>query len=725
MFLGSMCCVAASVSAQSQTPFSIVLLPDTQNYAEKASYGVYQHQTQWIVDNQTSRNIQYVIHLGDITQHDTVAQWQVADAAHDLLDDAGIPYTMASGNHDLYPSGAVYQRESYFEDYFGPQRFAGELWYGGAYADAPENNYGFFEAGGLSFLVLSLEFLPRKDVLAWADDVIASHPARRVIVTTHCHQDGAGDFTTGWADGYNIEGREGVDLWEEFLQRHSTLFMVVSGHIQGVSYRLRTGNAGNDVHHILTDFQSEPVLGTGTALGNGWLRVLTFDPANDSIAVESLSVESGNTAIFPGGTPQLYLNYNQYGNPSAVRHNQQNYSLSYDMHTQPSYQFTVGDELFKDRLANRDLTGRHYRPRIAAADNGKFVVTWEDDRDGNGVGQIYARVFDQDGNALTGEIVVNSDASGQQRNPDVACDDVGNFVVVWEDDKDSNGYYQVYARGFYADGSQRFGDITVNSVGAGQQFKPVVAMDHSSRFVVTWEDDQDSNGYYQILARGFNANGSQRIADFTVNSTGAGQQYKPAIAMDPFGRFVVTWEDDQDNNGYYNILARAFYDNGSQRLADFRVNSDADGQQFRPSIDMDDNGRFVIAWQDDTDNNGYYQIYARGFWYSGSQRFADMTVNSTGAGQQLNPSVGMGAAGGFYVTFEDDNDGNGYYQVFARGFNADGSQRRADFTVNSDASGQQYVPVAAMSDQDYVFIAWQDDMDGDGAFGILVRNFDY
>ena len=127
-------------------------------------------------------------------------------------------------------------------------------------------------------------------------------------------------------------------------------------------------------------------------------------------------------------------------------------------------------------------------------------------------------------------MTVNSVASGQQLKPDVAMADSGDFVVVWEDDKDNNGYYQIYARGFNANGSQRFADMTVNSVASGQQLKPAVAMTIDGKFVVVWEDDKDGNGYYQIYARGFNANGSQRFADMTVNSVASGQQRRPAIA---------------------------------------------------------------------------------------------------------------------------------------------------------------------------------------------------
>lgn len=706
-------------AANAQEQFSVVLLPDTQNYAEKSTYGVYADQTQWIADNRAARNIKFVIHLGDVTQHDVTSEWQVADAAHDILDSAGVAYNITTGNHDLFPSNDAHARESMLPQYFGIPRFINKTWFGGSFDETNESNYMFFEAAGMQFMVVSVEFTPRKDVVTWANEVIRQHPNHRVIIATHCYQDFTGDHTTGWADHYNIEGREGIDLWEELIQRHKNIFLAVSGHIQGTAYRKRTGLNGNVVHEILTDFQSEPVL------GNGWLRVLTFNPVQDGIGVETLSVEAGNSNIFPGGTPQFFLDYDKIANPTQEQHNLMNFSIPYDMHFMPAYQYTVGDLRYKDRLANTSLRGNHYEPRIASAGNGNTIVAWQDDRDGNGVHQIYARAFDVDGNALFSERVINTIASGEQRHPALAADNQGNFVVVWEDDKDSNGYYQIFARGFNADGSQRFPDITVNSVSSGQQFRPAVAMDDNGRFVVAWEDDQDGNGVFQILARGFNADGSQRFADRTVNSTAAGQQRKPAMTMTPGGEFVVVWEDDQNNDGNFKIMGRGFNANGGQRIADFTVNSVATGHQESPAIAMDDAGRFVVAWQDDKDGNGYYQILARGFNADGSQRFGDMTVNSVGDGQQLKPAIGMDGGGRFAIAWEDDKDGNGTFQILARSFNANGSQHQADFTVNSDASGHQRLPAVSMDALSHFVVAWQDDMDGDGDPGILVRNFNY
>jgi Calcineurin-like phosphoesterase len=702
--------------------FSVVLIPDPQNYSEKSSYGVYAHQTQWMVNNRAARNIRFAVHLGDITNHDTATEYTVASQAHTTLDNASLPYSMTIGNHDIFPSAEAYKRVSLYGQYFGQQRFAGKPWYGGNFQPNNETNFTLFEVGTLKFMVVSLEFAPRKDAVTWADQLIKRYPDRRVIVATHCHSNQNGDHATGCADGYNLEGRDGVDLWEELVSRHSNVFLMVSGHVQGVSYRQRTGNGGNVVHEILSDFQSEPVRGTGTALGNGWLRLLTFRPAQNQIAVESLSVEDGNCAIFASCGAELYLPHNQIASPTSLRHNLQSYTIGYDMQSAPAYQYTQGDVLFKDRMAGTALTGSHFDPRIAAAPSGNFVVVWEDDRDGNGVGQIYARGFDKDGNALFGEKVVNTVSSGEQRHPDVAMDDQGNFVVVWEDDQDGNGSYQILARGFLANGTQRFADMTVNSVSAGQQFQPAIGMDAVGNFVVAWEDDQDGNNSYQILARAFTATGAQRIADFTVNSVAAGQQLNPAIALDASGDFVVAWEDDQDDNNYFQIAARGFHANGGNRINQFQVNTTATGQHGKPSLGMNADGDFTVVWEDDQDDNGYYQIYGRGFTFSGTQRFGVFAVNTVSDGQQYAPSIAMDQTGDFVVGWEDDQDGNGSFQIQARGFAPNGSQRKADFTVNSDASGQQYLPAVAIDEQDRFVFSWQDDMDGDGNPLILVRN---
>ena len=73
-------------------------------------------------------------------------------------------------------------------------------------------------------------------------------------------------------------------------------------------------------------------------------------------------------------------------------------------------------------------------------------------------------------------------------------------------------------------------------------------MDSNGNFVVVWQDDNDNNDYWDIMARGFYANGNSTLCRFNCKYEGSGQQYHPEIAMDSNGNFVVVWEDDDDNN---------------------------------------------------------------------------------------------------------------------------------------------------------------------------------
>jgi len=250
--------------------FTIVLLPDTQNYAE--SYpGTYLAQTRWIEREAGRENVKFVIHLGDIVQHaDSREQWDVADRAHRVLDGV-VPYSVLPGNHDMLDS-AGRRDTSLYNEYFPPARFQKHAWYGGHLGETNDNNYCLFDASGMKFMVLSLEFNPAERVLQWANGVIESHKDHRVLVATHFYM--------------RPTGRDkscGENLWNSLIRKHPNIFMVVSGHVLGVHHQTSLNDAGGKVHEILSDYQG---FSNG---GDGWLQMLRFVPGEDKIHVRAYS----------------------------------------------------------------------------------------------------------------------------------------------------------------------------------------------------------------------------------------------------------------------------------------------------------------------------------------------------------------------------------------------------------------------------------------------------
>ena len=269
-------------TAKQSDRFRIVLLPDTQLYSLRHPE-TYRVQTEWIRRREKADNIKFVIHLGDIVHNNTEKEWKAADKAHQLLDKAKIPYSMVPGNHDMVIiKRKVTRNTKLYNKYFPPSRYKDQPWYAGHFGKSNDNNYCLFESHGLKFMVMSLEFCPRDEVLQWATEVIQKHPKHRVIVATHCYLNPKQRDLVSTTH-YRIKGNTGQQMFSKLIFKQPNIFMVVCGHFPAVNYQTSKNKAGKKVIELLTDYQN---LKNG---GNGWLRTLTFIPSKNKIEVEAYS----------------------------------------------------------------------------------------------------------------------------------------------------------------------------------------------------------------------------------------------------------------------------------------------------------------------------------------------------------------------------------------------------------------------------------------------------
>ena len=289
---------ALSAVAAAQT-FTVVGLPDTQNYSE--SYpAIYHLQTQWVADNVGPLDIRHVSHYGDVVNHgDSLAEWLVADSAMSTLDEAGVPYGVTAGNHDITPAGIAGSAyiPGNFVDVFGPARFAGRPWYGGA-SPAGVSSFQVFEGGGLTWLALHVECDGALRELEWAQGVLDAHRDKPVLLTTHRWLQDAEDYTggvplvpSGWypAIWYAFEGVYAPDglqterIFDWFVRRNPNIVLVQCGHFHEEHRTSHPNVAGLPVHEVLADYQDDP---NG---GDGWLRLYAFDVAAGRIDVRTYS----------------------------------------------------------------------------------------------------------------------------------------------------------------------------------------------------------------------------------------------------------------------------------------------------------------------------------------------------------------------------------------------------------------------------------------------------
>jgi hypothetical protein len=279
------------LTGQPAEDFTIVVLPDTQYYSQTFPQ-VFDSQTEWIVANREARNIVFVSHVGDVVQlaHNPF-EWANADAAMSRLDDLlatglgdGIPYGIATGNHDVWPT------LDFYNDTFPVTRFEDRAYYGGHYGGKNDNHYELFSAGGMEFIFFHIGWdgytgasLP--PVLDWADNLLKTHSDRRAILTAHsllCDDTICPETLDA---PFSLQGQ----LTYDALKDNPNLFLMLCGHAghAGVQPRREDTFDGSTIHTLLSNYQRNETC--PLRCGNGWLRILTFSPQNDEIRVETYS----------------------------------------------------------------------------------------------------------------------------------------------------------------------------------------------------------------------------------------------------------------------------------------------------------------------------------------------------------------------------------------------------------------------------------------------------
>lgn len=275
--------------------WSFVLLPDTQCYSESHPE-VFLAQTEWIARQRQARNIQFVLHLGDITNNNVHPEWQNARTAMDVLRRDAMPHLLVPGNHDLGPWGNGAERTSFFSDYF-IQRNA-------MTPGRAENAFLTVTVGEAKWLIVGLEFGPRDTAVAWADDVVARHPDHHAILITHAYMfnddtrydwQAKGKDQTWNPNAYGVaKSADGVNdgeaLWRKLVSRHPQFAFTFNGHVlgDGIGYLRSAGASGRDVHQMLVNYQCG-VTPDRKMGGGGFLRLVEIGEDGRTVQVSDYS----------------------------------------------------------------------------------------------------------------------------------------------------------------------------------------------------------------------------------------------------------------------------------------------------------------------------------------------------------------------------------------------------------------------------------------------------
>jgi len=371
-------------------------------------------------------------------------------------------------------------------------------------------------------------------------------------------------------------------------------------------------------------------------------RINTFTTNNQRLPTVALD-SSGNFVVVWMGAQQDGSGYGVFG----------------QRHT------STGAPLGPEFRANTYTTSDQWFSSLASDSSGNFVVTWQSFGDGAGTG-IFAQRFANSGVPLGSEFRVNTSTTLYESDPAVAADSSGNFVVVWQG-YDPSGL-GVFGQRYASSGAPLGSEFRVNTFTPAFQRDPSVASDSSGNFVVVWAGLVQDGAGYAILGQRYASAGAPLGPEFRVNTYTSNHQLRESVASDPSGNFVVVWMSAGQDGSSYGVFGQRYASTGAPLGSEFRVNTQTPNNQLVPSVASDSSGDFVVVWVSDVQDGSSYGVFGQRYASTGSPVGPEFRVNTYTTQSQRYPAVASSSPGNFVVVWTSDTQDGSNDGIFGQRF---------------------------------------------------------
>ena len=377
----------------------------------------------------------------------------------------------------------------------------------------------------------------------------------------------------------------------------------------------------------------------------------------------------------------------------------------------------IGEEIFLTDVGT--IFGPNH-PVAIGLPGGGFMLAWTS---GNGT-EVFlkAQRFDASGAEAGDELTIASSAV----SPEMALLDDGSVVLVWTNSTSFGGAGDGAGQGVAGtiiapDGTRQ--DFTVNSTTPGDQWLPTVTVLQNGNFVVAWTDESGSGGDSDTSIKGqiFTPTGAKTGGEILLNTSTTNNQSEPILAALASGGFVAIWTHDSadDASFEFDIRGQIFHSDGVKVGAEFLVNGSTAGNQFRATVTDTGDGGFLVSWTvetsiffDTTDG-----IMAQAFAADGSKIGSEFLVSDVTFGLQLDPAVALLGKGDLFFTWEDYSSIGGDPSgtaVKGRLFTTATLGTQGDDVYSGTVSSERFL---ALGGNDFLFLQQGGAHDVDGGSG--------
>jgi len=266
-----------------------------------------------------------------------------------------------------------------------------------------------------------------------------------------------------------------------------------------------------------------------------------------------------------------------------------------------SNRFAVGAGWGTPVLIETDNTEDAENPQIAADESGNAVCVWHH-YDGTRW-NIWANRYVVGTGWGTAELIETDDTQ-TAKNPQVAVDDSGNAIAVWNQWDGTRP--NIWANRYIGRTGSWDAPTLIETDDVGPASAPQVAVDGSGNAIAVWQ--QSDGTRYNIWSNRF-AVGTGWGTATLIETDDAGWACRPEVAVDDSGNALVVWY--QDDGTDYNIYSNRYVIETGWGTATLIETDNAGGASW-PQVALDESGNAVAAWQE-SDGTTNRNIWANRF----------------------------------------------------------------------------------------------------------------
>lgn len=265
------------------------------------------------------------------------------------------------------------------------------------------------------------------------------------------------------------------------------------------------------------------------------------------------------------------------------------------------------------------------RPAVSCRNNGDFVVTWTSYNEVDPA--IICRRYNRDG-GLEDQYEVKVGMEYYQRIPlskAAYCD--SGLLIIFEDTLDDGTQRSIFGQYRKVDGGLivDYKKISLESVTDNYNEEwPDIAVNENGNMVVVWQDSRNGTNW-DVYAQRLQAypDGFQFIGSEIPVATSSVHEYRPKVALFRNGDFTIVWFEARQGN--YDIAGKTWIQTGFRE--EFTVNDSTSNYQWFPDIACRYGDTLFVAWQT-RHNSNLDKVYFRSFRYFMDSQFGVIPVTT-------------------------------------------------------------------------------------------------